>query len=264
MASTATSRIIDPPPPAAGRPGVAVKRNPLMIGGGLLFALVAMLAGALLVNARGERRAVLVSAQTIAAGTVIREDMLRVERLDATATLRSIGPDELASVVGKTARQQIPAGVLIVPDAVAASLESPEGFVLLALVLEPGELPLATLSYGQRVDVVRTPVTVSADDPGGVIARTSVWAMWNTTSSQVTSTSKRALTLAVPVGDAVAVAQAAARHEIRLLALGGPAVWVTPSPTPSSTPSPTPSSAPSSTPTSSAAGSGPTIVTAGG
>ena len=64
-----------------------MKRNPLMVGGGVLFAAVAMFTGALLLNARGERRAVVVSAREIPAGTVIQTDMLRIEYIEADTQL---------------------------------------------------------------------------------------------------------------------------------------------------------------------------------
>ena len=206
--------------------GGGAKRNPLMVGGGLLFAVLAMFTGALLVNARGTRKAVVVSAMEIPAGARISREMLRIDHIEADSSLRGLPGSEASSLVGKVARQRIPAGVLIVSEEVGSALEPPAGFVLLAMTLEPGELPVASLTYGDRVDVVRTPGQITGDDLGGVIATASVWSMWGSGSAQtVTAGSKRALTLAVPDADAVAVTQAASRREIRLIARGGGPVW---------------------------------------
>ena len=80
--------LFDPAVSGSGRGGAGrVKRYPLMVGGGVLFAAVAMFTGALLLNARGERRAVVVSAREIPAGTVIQTDMLRIEHIEADTQL---------------------------------------------------------------------------------------------------------------------------------------------------------------------------------
>jgi hypothetical protein len=199
------------------------KRNPLMVGGGLFFALAAMLVGALLLNARGERRAVVVTAREIPAGAQITRDMLRIEYIEADVNLRSLAGTQAGLLVGKTARERIPAGVLVVTEQVGVAIDPPPGFVLVAMSLEPGELPISSLSYGDRVDVLRTPVSDSSDDPGGIISSASVWSMWSLAPGQTQT--KRVLTLAVPEADAVAVGQATARREIRLLARGGGPIW---------------------------------------
>jgi Flp pilus assembly protein CpaB len=202
------------------------KRSPLMIGGGVLFALLAMFVGALIVNSRGSRQAVVVSATEIAAGTKITREMLRVEHIEADSTLRVTRSVDAGALIGQVARERIGSGVLVLADQVGTALEPPSGFVLVAMVLEPGELPVASLTYGDRVEVVRTPTSVSADDVGGVVAEASVWSMWGSGSAQsVTSGSKRPVTLAVPEAVAVAVTQAASRHEIRLIARGGGPIW---------------------------------------
>ena len=201
-------------------------RHLLFLGGGVLFAAIAMFTGALLLNARGERRAVVVSAREIPAGTVIQADMLRIEHIEADTQLRAIPGPRYGLLVGKVARERIPAGVLVVEEQVGAVLQPPPGFALVAMTLEPGELPVASLAYGDTVQVVRTPQASSADDPGGIISTASVWSMWQQSSqASATGGSKRALTLAVAQADAVAVTQAAARREIRLIAVGGDPVF---------------------------------------
>lgn len=207
-------------------PGESAKRNPLMVGGGVLFAVLAMFVGALLVNARGSRQAVVVTASEIPAGTKITREMLRIEHIEADSTLRVTRGPEASGLVGRVARERIGSGVLILPEQVGTALDPPPGFVLVAMVLEPGELPVSSLTYGDRVEVVRTPPSASVDDPGGIVAVASVWSMWGSSVPQTaTSGSKRAVTLAVPEDAAVAVTQAASRREIRLIARGGGPVW---------------------------------------
>ncbi len=203
-----------------------VKRNPVMVGGGVLFAVLAALVGALLVNARGSRQAVVVTATEIGAGTRITREMLRIERIEGDSTLRVTKSNAASLLVGQVARERIGAGVLILPEQVGGALQPPAGFVLVAMVLEPGELPVSSLVYGDRVDVVRTPPQSTVDDPGGVITVASVWSMWGGGSQTVTaSATKRTLTLAVPEADGVKVVQAAARREVRLIGRGGGPVW---------------------------------------
>jgi SAF domain len=203
-----------------------VKRNPVMVGGGVLFAVLAALVGALLVNARGSRQAVVVTATEIGAGTRITREMLRIERIEGDSTLRVTKSNAASLLVGQVARERIGAGVLILPEQVGGALQPPAGFVLVAMVLEPGELPVSSLVYGDRVDVVRTPTQSTVDDPGGVITVASVWSMWGGGSQTVTaSATKRTLTLAVPEADGVKVVQAAARREVRLIGRGGGPVW---------------------------------------
>jgi SAF domain len=203
-----------------------VKRNPLMIGGGVFFAALAMLVGALIVNSRGSRQAVVVSAAEIPAGTKITREMLRIEHIEASSSLRATRGPDVGVLLGQVARERIGSGVLVLAEQVGTALEPPPGYVLVAMVLEPGELPVSSLTYGDRVEVVRTPASVSVDDVGGIIAEASVWSMWGSAAGQtVTSGAKRPLTLAVPEDVAVAVTQAASRREIRLMARGGGPVW---------------------------------------
>jgi Flp pilus assembly protein CpaB len=207
--------------------GTTTKRNPAMVGGGVLFAVLAAFVGALLVNARGTRQGVVVTATEISAGTRITREMLRIEHIEGDSTLRVTKSQAASSLVGQVARERIAAGVLILPEQVGSALQPPAGFVLVAMVLEPGELPVSSLVYGDRVEVVRTPTQSTVDDPGGVITVASVWSMWGGSSAQTVtaSSTKRTLTLAVPEADGVKVTQAAARREIRLIGRGGGPVW---------------------------------------
>jgi flagella basal body P-ring formation protein FlgA len=112
------------------------KRNPVMIGGGVVFAVLAAFVGALLVNARGTRQGVVVTATEISAGTRITREMLRVEHIEGDSNLRVTKSNAASSLVGQVARERIASGVLILPEQVGGALQPPAGFVLcMAIVL---------------------------------------------------------------------------------------------------------------------------------
>jgi hypothetical protein len=212
--------------PTASGPGAATRR-PWYIGSGVVLALFTALLGSLALGSQGKQRSLVAATQNIAAGVTLTRDMLRAERIPADAQLVGIPSNQLGSLVGKVTKVPISANSLVLADAFAGSQQPPTGFSLLAMVLEPGDGP-SELRFGDRVHVLSTPLDRSGDIASGIVAVGSVWSIsgGGPAGQSAGGTGRRLLNLMVRSSEETAVAQGAARRQIRLALVEGGPIWV--------------------------------------
>jgi hypothetical protein len=106
-------------------------------------------------------------------GATIAPDDLTVVYVASDSALARLDDSQTASVVGRVALVDLPAGTLLTPALVAdeAALQPGDGVV--GLALEPGGYPSTRLAVGDLVDVVQVGDPAAASDRGEglVVAR---------------------------------------------------------------------------------------------
>ncbi|MDO5082453.1 MAG: SAF domain-containing protein [Arachnia propionica] len=135
------------PPSHAGR-----QRRPRLIALGLLFVVLGGLGAAALYNATHESRPAVVMTTDVVRGDVIEATDLKVA--EAPVGLGEFFPaSDLDSLIGRTARYDLPAGAFPAPRLLGA-LPVPEDSAVVGLVLGPGRVPSKELVPGQGVQLV--------------------------------------------------------------------------------------------------------------
>jgi hypothetical protein len=138
-----------------------------------LFVTVACALAAVLwhLNATDRIPALAITAPVERGATIGHEDLTVVYVASENALARLDG-SQAASVVGRVALVDLPAGTLVTPALVAdeAALQPGEGVV--GLALEPGGYPSMRLAVGDLVDVVQIgDAAAVGDGEGFVVAR---------------------------------------------------------------------------------------------
>ncbi len=187
----------------------------MALGAGLIAA--GGLVAAIALGDKSAQTTAIVAAKPIRVGSVISPSDLRAVRLSAGLDLRSLPAGAANQLIGGVAAVPIAQGTLLLAEQVNQSQGAPEGTVLVGTVLDPGALPSPDLRYGDRVKVLVASQLSSADDPSKIVTEAIVWRVWGGTPGSATSSSKQAVTLAIPEDTAVTVGEAAARGNIRLL-----------------------------------------------
>ncbi len=145
----------------AAAPAARRRRIP-EIAAGLLVIAVCAIAALWWQSSSTETESVLALRHPIERGQVLEVGDLQVVGIDTDAEVSVLADTESAQIVGQTARSDLPAGALVVPEQFAEGslLESGQGVV--GLLLEAGQFPTLSLSAGDTVGVVLTP---AASDP---------------------------------------------------------------------------------------------------
>ncbi|MDO5066377.1 MAG: SAF domain-containing protein [Propionibacteriaceae bacterium] len=135
------------PPTHAGR-----RRRPRLVALGLLCVTLGGLGGAALYNATHEMRPVVAMARDVPRGEAITADDLTI--VEAPPTVTEFTPaQELETLVGQTARFDLPAGAFPAPRLIGTPA-IPDSFAVVGLVLGPGRIPVQDLVPGQNVRLV--------------------------------------------------------------------------------------------------------------
>jgi Flp pilus assembly protein CpaB len=182
----------------------------LVFGSGLAFAAWS--------HATSSRVAVLVAASDIDAGDVIGPTSLRTEEVAAGPGLSRVTADRRADLVGKSARGPIPAGALLTPTMVSDGPVVPAGQSVVGAVLAPGAYPTEALRPGDTVELVASAVTKEPDAVPLSLGRARVWAI--TDADATSGTRGRFVSLLVSADDALAVTNASALQQLRLVLVG--------------------------------------------
>lgn len=167
MSTHFTSPEADRSPPSAGLPWVADgqasassrvraagrrRSVPHLVLGVLL--VVACTAGFVVVSVTsGSRRPVLALARAVTVGQVVTAQDLREVSVAVDAQVNVVEAGLAASVVGKTMATSLPAGALLTPEAVGATVVPAAGRAIAALSLRAGQFP-PEVSPGTPVSVV--------------------------------------------------------------------------------------------------------------
>jgi len=155
---------------AVAPPNRRVRVPELAIG---VLVLVAFALGALLWHlSTTSKSAALVLASGVSRGEVVEATDLRTAYISTDEQLVRV--TDPASVVGKVALNDLSAGTLMTPAAVADASVLEPGDGVVGLALDPGQYPALGLAPGDRVNVVRSgdaPVDPNGADVNQVLAR---------------------------------------------------------------------------------------------
>lgn len=190
---------------------VGKSRDTAKIAFGVVLLAVSAAGGTYLVNELSDRKPVLVAARSIAAGTVITQDDLRVADA-AIDGVETIPRDHIKNLLGQRAVAQLPAGTLLSKGMFATNPLPMQGFRNVGLALEPTRVP-ASLTPGRGVDVWEV-----IKDPSGQ-GGPSKSLVADGTAHVISVTRDGSMTLvtvSVPEGAAAAVTSASARNAIAL------------------------------------------------
>lgn len=200
------------PPPA--------RRNRSRIALGTFVILVMSLLFAAAYSNVGQRRAVLVVARPVTAGSVITAADLREVRVSADPTLRPVRAENRRSVVGRVAGVDLVPGTLVTRRQLATGPALPAGRAIVGLALKAGQLP-SGLRAGDAVLVVLVPPAgaagVAPDSESAVLDDVRVAAVGEAEDAAGATV----VSVNVPAADAAAVATAGADGRVSLVKVGG-------------------------------------------
>lgn len=112
----------------------------------------------------GNRQPVLALARGVPVGHVLSMQDLRQVNVAVDPGVSVVEANQATSVVGKTMSTSLPAGSLLTPEAIAASLLPGQGQAIAALALKAGQFP-PEISPGSHVMVVFVPGQGGAASP---------------------------------------------------------------------------------------------------
>jgi Flp pilus assembly protein CpaB len=203
---------LDPPAGQARRPKLS------WVALGLAVVLAGGLFGAITLARVADRAPVLAMAMPIERGETLTDDHLRVVNVAADEQLPLVSADDRAQLVGLTATGPLPAGNLVTREQFSDGPQVADGFSVVGLALQPGEYPIAALTPGDRVEVVRTPDPTGARSDGGSGASVltddaEVYAVGPLSETRAGPM----VSLTVPQDTGPAIAAAAAEGRVRLV-----------------------------------------------
>ena len=143
-------------PPLPARPdGVQLRarRSPRLIAVGVLCVVLSALGAAALYNSTVNHASAVVMTRDLMRGDTIQPEDLGIVSVPQDLRVDFVTSEEMASLVGQTARTDLPAGAF--PSARLLGEEPiPEGHSLVGLRLGPGRMPSAPLPPGTAVQLV--------------------------------------------------------------------------------------------------------------
>jgi hypothetical protein len=211
------------------------RRNWPRVGAGVALAVASGAVFVALYASAGSRHPYLAVTRPVAAGQRITASDLATVRLTSAPSLSPIPADEASGVIGRRAAVALVPGTLLTQADLASGPVLGAGQASVGLDLKPGQVP-AGLVPGAVVAVVETaaagPVSVPVgaapssvtegeslgQSPGILAARATVLSVVVPTANSATGDTE--VTIAVPVGVAPGVAQAAAAGQVAVVELG--------------------------------------------
>lgn len=199
-------------PPAAPRPDAVqlrARRSPRLIALGVLAIVLGALGAAALYSMNTDLVSVVVMARDVTRGNEIQSTDLAVVRMPATLQVEMSDADELDQMVGRTARNDLPAGAFPLPRHLGRD-PIPANHFLVGIRLSSGRLPSAELPPGTRVQLISL---LEGDD-------TVVNAVVASSPIMLDDGSGHLLDVTVPDDAAAGVATLAATDQLVLIADG--------------------------------------------
>lgn len=157
------------PGPVNGKPGEGfasppkLRRKPVVVAAAIIVIALGALLAAYLTTVVGNTRPVVAVRNDIARGETISQADLVVVQITPDPALKTVPSSELASLVGKHASVDLPAGGLVTTNAVTDAPIPAAGQSLVGAALTPAQLPAEPLLPGEKVRIVNTPR--QQDDP---------------------------------------------------------------------------------------------------
>jgi hypothetical protein len=202
---------VEPPP------GRRVRVPELLVGTALM--LFFSLAAVLWHLRDTEKTAALALANPMRRGEVVEAGDLRVVYVSAGDAIAHLDRTQAASVGGRVAVADLPAGTLLTAASVSPRLSVAPGEGVVGLALEPGQVPAGELVPGDVVNVVAGPASASVDSSGRestlLASLAEVYAV-----EDLGVQGRKVVSLKLPVADANRVAAAAERGPLRLVLVG--------------------------------------------
>lgn len=199
-------------PPAAPRPDAVqlrARRSPRLIALGVLAIVLGALGAAALYSMNTDLVSVVVMARDVTRGNEIQSTDLAVVRMPATLQVEMSDADELDQMVGRMARNDLPAGAFPLPRHLGRD-PIPANHFLVGIRLSSGRLPSAELPPGTRVQLISL---LEGDD-------TVVNAVVASSPIMLDDGSGHLLDVTVPDDAAAGVATLAATDQLVLIADG--------------------------------------------
>lgn len=159
MTAAPQTEVPAPPsgPPAREEVGaVKPRRNMRLVLLGVALAVVFALLAVWAVNRAGEAHSVVIVKEDIRAGDEIQAADLSTTQLRGADDVSTVDAGKLASLVGKRAVQNMPAGTLVAESDFEQRITPRSGDVIVPIAVTSGQYPSSGL---QRGDVVRVVVT---------------------------------------------------------------------------------------------------------
>lgn len=150
------------PAPAAARaevgarvgPPPRLRRRPMVIVWGIAAVILGAAVGVWMWTAGTSSAEVVAVRVPVARGAVIGAENLMRVRVGLDPSLKTIPANQLGSLVGKRAAQDMSAGSLVTPQEVSDTVVPAAGMSLVGLSLAAGQLPAEPLRSGDQVRVV--------------------------------------------------------------------------------------------------------------
>ncbi|GAA2624241.1 hypothetical protein GCM10010411_70890 [Actinomadura fulvescens] len=208
------------------------ERKPALAALAVLLILGGALASAYLVMASGQRVSAIRIVQPVAAGQRIPPSALQEVQVGDTGVEYFIRWSERAKVTRTYAAVPLVKGALLTNGMVSEAPEAERGRVIVGLALKPGQLPAGVreLDGGARVSLyaVGTGTGSSGPRPGTVLSTNAiVVSIGGSGKSDRLRGDQTPVNVAVPPGEAAAIAQAASAGAVAL-ALLPPGTELTP------------------------------------
>lgn len=172
----------------------------LVVGGGLLVGL--------LVAEAGDRDPVLFVARPLSPGQVIEAADLGVVEVGVEGDATLVPASSRAALVGQVARAALPQGALLSPGQVGPPGDLDADSRVVGALLGPGELPVANLRPGDRVELV---AVAGEGEDSTTLGQARVF------DATAMSQGGQFVSLVTNAGLAPAVAEAASQRRLRLV-----------------------------------------------
>lgn len=191
--------------------------SPKALIGAVLLVLLGGLVVMVALPAYANRVDVVVLARPVSAGHVLVADDLRTAKVAAGPDVSVVRAVSQGMVLGKMARSDLSAGVLLSPSLVADGNGLVAGQALVGLALKTGQLPATGASAGQKVSIVGTPGTVTG--PTSPLAGAAFSGVVVSTGVKDPATGVTVLDVRVRQADAASVARLASTGNLAVLVL---------------------------------------------
>ncbi len=147
---------------------VRSRRRPAALLAAIALVVVGATVVAVAFEHAGALRPVLATRTSLAAGSVVPGDALRVVDVHVPAGVPVEPPSAAGSIIGRRLANAVPAGALLSPGDLATGPAVEPGSALVGVAVQAGQLPSSGVLPGQAVDVVSTGGAGGQASPAGL------------------------------------------------------------------------------------------------
>ena len=151
------------------RAHVRLRRLDLRVVVGILLMLVAVFGGASLIKSAQARTPVLVAADSVQPGEMIKASDVRVAELSLSGGVAFLPASMRAEIVGRVATEPLWEGKLLSTNSVSSAPPLPAGTVAMSLLLKPDRAVAGSLRAGDFVAVIASAAPGRGDGQTNVL-----------------------------------------------------------------------------------------------